>query len=183
MLSAMPMTAHERHGTSAYAGLDFIKAAFCPLDFNARPLTAHPNYTQLGNDKALAELEVSDPLHYARQFPYTDGSGNRKTGTQIVTAHFGLAPKDFDLFLGIYTYLKRLPEVPVDGRSFLTIDFLARQLNLPADGQASYQRHPQPDLPVLLCKVHEHGVLESGGKGVRYCEFWILESCGHVAVD
>ena len=140
IVPTMPTTSQQRHGPSAYAGLDFIKAAFCPLDFNAQELKDHPSYAHLGKDKALGELEVSDPLHYPRQFPYTDASGNRKTGTQIVTAQFGLAPKDFDLFLGIYTYLKRLPELPADGRSFLTVDFLAKQLNLPADGQASYQR-------------------------------------------
>ena len=54
-------------------------------------------------------------------------------GTQITTAVFGLAPADFDLFLGLYTYLKRLPELPKDGRTYLTVDFLARQLTLPAD--------------------------------------------------
>ncbi len=140
IVPTMPTTSQQRHGSSAYAGLDFIKAAFCPLDFNASNSKTTRSYAHLGKDKALAELEVSDPLHYPRQFPYTDASGNRKTGTQIVTAQFGLAPKDFDLFLGIYTYLKRLPELPADGRSFLTVDFLAKQLNLPADGQASYQR-------------------------------------------
>jgi hypothetical protein len=136
----MPAETKQRRGQSAYAGLDFIKAAFCPLEFNAEQLKNHPNYAHLGRDEALGELEVSDPLNYARQFPYTDSNGNRKTGTQIVTAAFGLAPKDFDLFLGLYTYLKRLPELPKDGRSDLTVDFLARQLHLPADGQASYQR-------------------------------------------
>jgi hypothetical protein len=136
----MPGTAtQQRHGT-AYAGLDFIKAAFCPLEFNAMPLDAHPHFAHLGGDKALSALEVSEPLTYARQFPFTDRNGHRKTGTQIVTAPFGLAPKDFDLFLGLYTYLKRLPEIPADGRTFLTIDFIAKQLGLPADGQASYQR-------------------------------------------
>jgi hypothetical protein len=136
----MPRSAtQQRHGT-AYAGLDFIKAAFCPLEFNAMPLKRHPDWAHLGRDKALAELEVSDPLVYARQFPYTNQNGHRKTGTQVVTATFGLAPTDFDMFLGLYTYLKRLPELPADGASFLTADFLARQVGLPADGQASYQR-------------------------------------------
>lgn len=136
----MPGTApQQRHGT-AYAGLDFIKAAFCPLEFNAMPLDAHPHFAHLGSDKALSALEVSEPLTYARQFPFTDRNGHRKTGTQIVTAPFGLAPKDFDLFLGLYTYLKRLPEIPSDGRTYLTVDFIAKQLGLPADGQASYQR-------------------------------------------
>ena len=50
MLSAMPKTAHERHGITAYAGLDFIKAAFCPLEFNATQLKAHPNFAHLGKD-------------------------------------------------------------------------------------------------------------------------------------
>ncbi len=131
--------AQQRHGT-AYAGLDFIKAAFCPLEFNAMPLKEHPQWSHLKRDQALGVLEVSDPLTYPRQFPYTDRNGNRKTGTQIVTATFGLAPKDFDFFLGLYTYLKRLPELPTDGRSFLTVDFLARQLSLPATCQKDYLR-------------------------------------------
>lgn len=136
----MPRTAtKQRHGT-AYAGLDFIKAAFCPLEFKAMPLKEHPNWTHIGRDKALAALEVADPLTYVRQFPYTTRSGHRRTGTQVVTAAFGLAPTDFDMFLGLYTYLKRLPELPEDGRSHFTADFLARQVGLPADGQASYQR-------------------------------------------
>ena len=136
----MPRTQRQqRHGT-AYAGLDFIKAAFCPLEFNAMPLKEHAHWSHLGRDKALAVLEVSEPLVYPRQFPYTDRNGHRKVGTQVVTATFGLAPKDFDMFLGLYTYLKRLPELPADGRTYLTVDFLARQLGLPADGQASYLR-------------------------------------------
>jgi len=136
----MPRTAaQQRHGT-AYAGLDFIKAAFCPLEFNAMPLKEHPDWSHLGRDKALAALEVGTPLAYARQFPYTNQHGHRKTGTQVVTATFGLAPTDFDMFLGLFTYLKRLPEPPADGRSFLTADFIARQVGLPTDGQAAYQR-------------------------------------------
>jgi hypothetical protein len=130
----------RRAGTSAYAGLDFIKAAFCPLDFNAIRFAERPDYRQWCKDDALAALEVANPLQYTRQFSYTDCGGNRKTGTQIITAHFGLAPKDFDLFLGLFTYLKRLPSLPEDGRSYMTADFLARQLSLPADGQASYLR-------------------------------------------
>jgi len=136
----MPRTQRQqRHGT-AYAGLDFIKAAFCPLEFNAMPLREHEHWSHLGRDKALAVLEVSESLIYPRQFPYTDRNGNRKVGTQVVTATFGLAPKDFDLFLGLYTYLKRLPELPGDGRTFLTVDFLARQLGLPATCQKDYLR-------------------------------------------
>lgn len=135
----MPRTAEQRQST-AYAGLDFIKAAFCPLEFNAMSLREHPHWALLKRDAALAALEVAAPLSYPRQFPYTDRNGNRKTGTQIVTAAFGLAPKDFDFFLGLYTYLKRLPEPPTDGRSFLTVDFLARQLQLPATCQKDYQR-------------------------------------------
>lgn len=104
------------------------------------PLNEHPHWSHLRRDQALAVLEVSDPLTYPRQFPYTDRNGNRKTGTQIVTATFGLAPKDFDFFLGLYTYLKRLPELPAEGRSFLTVDFLARQLSLPATCQKDYLR-------------------------------------------
>src|SRR5260370_91958 len=102
----------HRQTTSAYAGLDFIKAAFCPLEFTAMKFGQPPEFKQLRKDGALASLEVSTPLRYPRQFPFTDPHGHRKTGTQIITAPFGLAPKDFDLFLGLYTYLRRLPELP-----------------------------------------------------------------------
>lgn len=135
----MPPATRNGSTTKAYAGLDFIRAAFCPLEFNAVPLADHIRFAELRRDKALAALEVSDPLHYPRQFPYT-ANGNRRTGTQIVTAHFGLAPTDFDVLLGLYTYLKRLPELPADGRSYLTTDFLAKQLRLPATSQGDYLR-------------------------------------------
>lgn len=125
---------------SAYAGLDFIKAAFCPLDFSATPLGEHPEYRHLGKDEGLARLDIGASLRYARQFGFTDDQGHRKTGTQIVTAPFGLAPGDFDMFLGLYTYLKRLPELPADGVLHLTVDFIARQLSLPATSQKDYQR-------------------------------------------
>src|SRR5205809_7098361 len=106
----MPSAAKQWPST-AYAGLDFIKAAFCPLEFNAMPLKDHPDWSHLGRDNALAALEVSTPLVYARQFPYTNQHGHRRTGTQVVSATFGLAPTDFDMFLGLFTYLKRLPEL------------------------------------------------------------------------
>jgi hypothetical protein len=125
---------------SAYAGLNFVKAAFCPLEFNAIKLAKHPLYKRLRTDKALGGLEVGDPLHYPRQFTYMDGHGHRKTGTQIITAPFGLSPVDFDLFLGLFTYLKRLPDLPKDGELHLTVDFLARQLKLPATCQKDYLR-------------------------------------------
>lgn len=124
----------------AYAGLDFIKAAFCPLEFNAMKLQDHPAFIHLKKDRALAELEVGQNLNYPRQFPYTDLHGNRKTGTQIITAPFGLAPKDFDMFLGLYTFLKKQPELPADGQLHMTVDFLARQLQLPATSQMDYLR-------------------------------------------
>jgi hypothetical protein len=136
----MPTESQQRHGHTAFAGLDFIKAAFCPLEFNAVPLREHARFAELHRDAALAQLEVSDPLNYPRQFPYTDTHGDRRTGTQIVTAYFGLASKDFDLLLGLYTYLKRLPELPADGRTHFTVDFLARQLRLPATSQKDYLR-------------------------------------------
>ena len=131
---------HRQRTRSAYAGLNFIKAAFCPLEFNANKLGKHPLYKRLRKDEALGKLEVGDPLHYPRQFTYTDAHGHRKTGTQIITAPFGLAPVDFDLFLGLFTYLKRLPELPKDGEVHLTVDFLARQLKLPATCQRDYLR-------------------------------------------
>jgi hypothetical protein len=125
---------------SAYAGLDFIKAAFCPLEFTATKLKDHPQFKQLKKDEVLGQLEVGEALHYPRQYPYTDLQGNRKTGTQIVTAPFGLAPKDFDLLVGLYSYMKKLPEIPADGRLHLTVDFLSRQLGLPATCQKDYLR-------------------------------------------
>lgn len=130
----------QRPPRMAYAGLDFIKAAFCPLEFNAMKLQEHPGFVFLKNDEALADLEVGHNLNYPRQFPYTDIHGNRKNGTQIITAPFGLAPKDFDMFLGLYTYLKKQPELPSDGQLHVTIDFLARQLQLPVTCQKDYLR-------------------------------------------
>src|SRR6266516_6354242 len=102
-------------------------------------LGEHPEFQQLWKDGPLATLEVGTHLRYPRQFPFTDPNGHRKTATQIITAPFGLAPKDFDLFLGLYTYLRRLPELPADGRSHLTVDFIARHLGLPATCQKDYQ--------------------------------------------
>lgn len=61
---------------AAYAGLDFIKAAFCPLEFTAKKFRDHPEYAHLGSDEGLANLEVGDPLHYPRQFLYTDAHGH-----------------------------------------------------------------------------------------------------------
>ena len=135
----MPKAAKPPAAPKAYAGLDFIRAAFCPLEFNAVPLSEHIRFAELRRDKALAALEVSDPLHFPRQFPYTS-NGNRRTGTQIVSAYFGLAPTDFDVLLGLYSYLKRLPELPQDGRTYLTADFIAKQLQLPATSQGDYLR-------------------------------------------
>lgn len=135
----MPKAAQHQHDHKAYAGLDFIRAAFCPLEFNAVPLRDHPRFVELRRDEALAPLEVSDCLNYPRQFPFTH-NGNRRIGTQIVSAYFGLAPIDFDVLLGLYTYLKRLPELPEDGRTYLTADFIAKQLQLPATSQGDYLR-------------------------------------------
>lgn len=132
--------AGQARATSAYAGLDFIKAAFCPLDFRAMKFSDHPEYQQFRNDTALGTLEVSNALHYPRQFPFTDGHGNRKTGTQIVTAAFGLAPQDFDFFLGLYTLFKRSPELVQDGMFHATVDFLGRQFGLPTTSQKDYLR-------------------------------------------
>jgi len=124
----------------AYAGLDFIKAAFCPLEFNAMRFAEHPRYVELAGDQGLDDLEVSDPLDYPRRFPYTDEHGHRQLGSQLVNALFGLAPADFDMFLGLFTYLKRLPELPADGCTHLTIDFIAKQCGLPATCQKDYHR-------------------------------------------
>jgi hypothetical protein len=135
-----PRVATRQHKSSAYAGLNFIKAAFCPLEFNAIKLSEHPEYRHIKKDHALAELRVGQSLHYPRQFSYTNVHGNLRTGTQIITAPFGLAPVDFDLFLGLFTYLKKLPELPPDGRMHMTVDFIAKQLGLPATCQKDYLR-------------------------------------------
>jgi hypothetical protein len=140
MLPPVPSTTEKQRQHSSYAGLNFIKAAFCPLEFNAMKLATHPLYRKLRKDDALGTLDVGEALHYPRQFPYTDRHGNRRTGTQIVTAPFGLAPVDFDLFIGLFTYLKRLPELPEDGVLHVTVDFLAKTVKLPATCQEDYGR-------------------------------------------
>jgi hypothetical protein len=43
---------------SFLAGLDFIKAAFCPLEFTATKLGKHPQFKQLRKDAALAVLAI-----------------------------------------------------------------------------------------------------------------------------
>ena len=179
----MQEAVERRHGQTAYAGLDFIKAAFCPLEFNAVPLRDHPRWAELRRDQGLAAIEISDPLHYPRQFPYTNPTGNRKTGTQIVTAPFGLAPKDFDLFLGIYTYLKRLPELPADGRSYLTVDFIARQLNLPADGQASYLRIRSRIFRFSYVKYTNSAFWNADAKSYDIVNFGFCNLASHVPHD
>lgn len=104
------------------------------------PLWEHPQYAELPHDRGLGQLDVGSNLHYPRSFSYTDQHGNHRIGTQIVTAPFGLAPKDFDLFLGLYTLLKRLPEEPADGRLFLTADVIGKHCNLPTTCQKDYRR-------------------------------------------
>src|SRR5438552_1156195 len=99
-LEPMPVAAREhRFSHAAYAGLDFIKAAFCPLDFMVMPFREHPDWAHLGKEEGLARLEVGNTLRYPRQFRFTDLNGHRRTGTQITTSVFGLAQADFDLFL------------------------------------------------------------------------------------
>ena len=129
----------NRTSNRGYAGLDFIKAAFSPLSFKATPLREHPLYTELHADSALAVLEVGEALNYPRQFRYKDPSGNYKIGTQVITAPFGLAPKDFDLFLGLYT-LKDLNEFPEAGELDLTADFIGRRSGFSVTSQKDYLR-------------------------------------------
>jgi hypothetical protein len=55
------MAAHATHRQStrsAYAGLNFIKAAFCPLEFNAVKLASHLLYRWRRRDDALAPLRL-----------------------------------------------------------------------------------------------------------------------------
>jgi hypothetical protein len=128
------------HRPLNYAPLNLIRSAACPLDFTARLLREHRAYEHVCGDSALGELEVGEPLNYARQFTYTDQHKHRRTGTQIVTAPFGLAPVDFDLFLGLFTYLKRLPEIPADRQLHLTADFIAKLAGLPTTCPDDYNR-------------------------------------------
>mgnify|MGYP001586173438 CR=1 FL=1 len=83
----MAEASRQRHtARSAYAGLNFIKAA--TLEFNAIKLAKHLLYKRLRSDEALGELEVADPLHYPRQVTYTDAHTHCRTGTQIITVWF-----------------------------------------------------------------------------------------------
>ena len=134
-----PSTAN-RTSNRGYAGLDFIKAAFSPLSFKATPLREHPLYRELHADSALGVLEVGEALNYPRQFRYKDRSGNYKTATQLITAPFGLAPKDFDLFLGLYTYVKDLDEFPNSGELDLTADFIGRRCGFSVTSHKDYLR-------------------------------------------
>lgn len=140
LVPSMSRTAPRDGILGGIAGLDFIRAAFCPLDFTGQPLAKHPLFRELRADPALGVLEVGEPLHFARQFRFKDRHGNSKTATQLVTAPFGLAPKDFDLFLGLYTYVKQLPELPTDGCIDLTADFLGRRCGFSTSSQKDYRR-------------------------------------------
>lgn len=53
-----PASATRQQGftNSGYAGLDFIKAAFCPLEFNATKLGKHPDFLRLRKDKARVSM-------------------------------------------------------------------------------------------------------------------------------
>ncbi|HLF11884.1 MAG TPA: hypothetical protein VJA26_11775 [Gammaproteobacteria bacterium] len=62
-----------------------------------------------------APAELASEAPWAWSALTTNVHGNLRTGTQIITAPFGLAPVDFDLYLGLFTYLKKLPELPSDG--------------------------------------------------------------------
>jgi len=134
-----PSTAN-RTSQRGYAGLDFIKAAFSPLSFKATPLGEHPNYADLKADKALGVLQVGEAMNYPRQFRYKDRSGNYNVGTQVITAAFGLAPKDFDLFLGLYTYLKELDQFPETGELDLTANFIGRRCGFSVTSHKDYLR-------------------------------------------
>lgn len=126
----------------AFAPLAFIRSAFCPLEFEARKLGQHPQFTSLPNrDEALALLEVGESLIYPRQFPYTDPNKHRKIGTQIVTAPFGLAPVDFDMFLGLFDYLKRHPEEIGEDRTVrITAYFIGKIAGLPTTSTDNINR-------------------------------------------
>jgi len=130
----------NRTRNRGYAGLDFIKAAFCPLSFKAVPLKDHPLFADLRADHALGVLEVGDALHYPRQFRYKDRSANYKLATQLITAPFGLAPKDFDLLLGLYAHLKDLDHFPDSGELDLTADFIGRRCGFSVTSQKDYLR-------------------------------------------
>lgn len=137
-------SSNKNHRQPGYAGVDFIKAAVCPLDFVASPLGEHPGWEILHADKALADLEVGEPLKYPRQFWYLDQQKNRKRGTQIITAPFGFSPEDFDLWLGIYSWLWRKQQrgetISEDGLVEMSLSFLARLGGMPYQGGRNIQR-------------------------------------------
>ena len=129
-------------GEFRYAALDFIRAGFCPLAFDAMRLAEHPQYRSLPcPDAALGKLEVGESLIQVGQFPYVDSNKHRKTGTQIVTAPFGLSPVDFDLLLGLFDYLKRNPEqIDNERKVRLSAYFLGKLAGLPTTSTDNINR-------------------------------------------
>ena len=125
----------------SYAGLNFIRAAWCPLEFTCKKLSEHPECQELYRaNPALGDLEVGDCLRYATQFTYNDRNKHRRSGAQLITAPFGLSPVDFDMFIGLYTYLRSLDSIPDDGKIALRIPFIARMAGLPCTGPKDQTR-------------------------------------------
>jgi hypothetical protein len=136
---------HRPHRPDTRAGVDFIKAAWCPLRFKAKPLREHSEFASLGPvDPAIGNLHVGDPLNYARVYYYWDRRSRRqRQGTQVIAAPFGFAPEDFDLLLAIYNFLKEgqeLKALPQDHIHHWTADFLGRLAGLPVTNTKDYSR-------------------------------------------
>ena len=144
--SYLPRSAARRSEPSRTAciGVNFIRSAFCPLTFRRRRLADHPKFTEaIRHDEGLAplgNLEVGESLVYATLFPYYDGNKHRRIATQTVAAPFGLAPTDFKLLTGLYTYLRSQEGSLQDREIEVTIDFLGKISGLPTGGGANYRR-------------------------------------------
>jgi hypothetical protein len=122
-------------------GLNFIRAAWSPLDFRCVKFGEHPAFKEFVRDEpTVAALEVGDCLRYATKFPYNDANNHRKIATQIITAPFGLSPVDFDAFIGLETYLRNLDRLPENLAVELSIDLLGSLAGLPRTCQENYTR-------------------------------------------
>ena len=78
---------------------------------------------------------------------------------------------------------RNCPNCRRTGGTYLTVDFLARQLTLPADMPEGLPAPAQPHLPPLLREVHELRVLESGEQSYDIVNFGFFNLAVAVADD